>query len=161
MFKMRMISNNTGGGIVMDINQIEKSVSSSIPSKLKLKNIIMAFVWGGCMGVAGQLVLEGYMTALNLSLQQATAPTLMTFIASASLLTGFGVYDRLGQIAGAGLFIPITGFSNSLTSCALESKSEGLIYGIGSNMFKLAGSVLTYGIVASYVLGLVRLVSGL
>ena len=145
----------------MDINQIEKSVSSSVPSKLKLKNIIMAFVWGGCMGVAGQLVLEGYMNALNLSLQQATAPTLMTFIASASLLTGFGVYDRLGQIAGAGLFIPITGFSNSLTSSALESKSEGLIYGIGSNMFKLAGSVLTYGIVASYVLGLVRLVSGL
>ena len=100
----------------MDINQIEKSVSSSVPSKLKLKNIIMAFVWGGCMGVAGQLVLEGYMNALNLSLQQATAPTLMTFIASASLLTGFGVYDRLGQIAGAGLFIPITGYSNSLTS---------------------------------------------
>ena len=75
MFKMRMISNNTDGGIVMDINQIEKSVSSSVPSKLKLKNIIMAFVWGGCMGVAGQLVLEGYMNALNLSLQQATAPT--------------------------------------------------------------------------------------
>lgn len=145
----------------MDINQIEKSVNQSVPSKLKLKNIIMAFVWGGCMGVAGQLVLEGYMSALNLSLQQATAPTLMTFIASASLLTGLGVYDRLGQIAGAGLFIPITGFSNSLTSCALESKSEGLIYGIGSNMFKLAGSVLTYGIVSSFVLGVVRLVTGL
>ena len=145
----------------MDINQIEKSVNQSVPSKLKLKNIIMAFVWGGCMGVAGQLVLEGYMSALNLSFQQATAPTLMTFIASASLLTGLGVYDRLGQIAGAGLFIPITGFSKSLTSCALESKSEGLIYGIGSNMFKLAGSVLTYGIVSSFVLGVVRLVSGL
>ena len=145
----------------MDINQIEKSVNQAVPSKLKLRNIIMAFVWGGGMGVAGQLVLEGYMSALNLSLQQATAPTLMTFIASASLLTGLGVYDRLGQIAGAGLFIPITGFSNSLTSCALESKSEGLIYGIGSNMFKLAGSVLTYGIVSSFVLGLVRLVSGL
>ena len=145
----------------MDINQIEKSVNQSVPSKLKLKNIIMAFVWGGCMGVAGQLVLEGYMSALNLSFQQATAPTLMTFIASASLLTGLGVYDRLGQIAGAGLFIPITGFSNSLTSCALESKSEGLIYGIGSNMFKLAGSVLTYGIVSSFVLGVVRLVTGL
>ena len=145
----------------MNIQQIESSVSKKAPSKLKLKNILMAFVWGGCLGIAGQLVLEGFMSALNLSFQQAIAPTQMTFIISASLLTGFGVYDRLGQIAGAGLFIPITGFSNSLTSCALESKSEGLIYGIGSNMFKLAGSVLTYGIISAYVLAIVRLVTGL
>lgn len=145
----------------MDINQIEKSVSKKAPKKLKFKNIVMAFVWGGCIGLLGQLVLEGYMNVLNLPLQKAAGPTSMTFIAAASVLTGLGVYDRFGQIAGAGLFIPITGFSNSLTSCALESKSEGLIYGIGSNMFKLAGSVLTYGIVSAYVLGIVRLVSGL
>ena len=118
-------------------------------------------MWGGCIGVTGQLVLAGFMNGMNLSLQQATAPMQMIFIAAASLLTGFGVYDRLGQHAGAGLFIPITGFSNSLSSCALESKSEGLIYGIGSSMFKLAGSVLTYGIVAAYVLGIIRMVLGL
>ena len=145
----------------MDINQIEHSVSKNAPSKAKLKNVVLAFVWGGCIGVAGQLVLEGFMNGMNLSLQQATAPMQMIFIAAASLLTGFGVYDRLGQHAGAGLFIPITGFSNSLSSCALESKSEGLIYGIGSSMFKLAGSVLTYGIVAAYVLGIIRMVLGL
>ena len=145
----------------MDINQIERSVSKNAPSKAKLKNVVLAFVWGGCIGVAGQLVLEGFMNGMNLSLQQATAPMQMIFIAAASLLTGFGVYDRLGQHAGAGLFIPITGFSNSLSSCALESKSEGLIYGIGSSMFKLAGSVLTYGIVAAYVLGIIRMVLGL
>ena len=145
----------------MNIQQIESSVSKKAPAKFKIKNIIMAFVWGGCIGVLGQLVLEGFMSTMNLSLQQAIAPTQMTFIITASLLTGLGVYDRFGQIAGAGLFVPITGFSNSLTSCALESKSEGLIYGIGSNMFKLAGSVLTYGIVSAYVLGLFRLVTGL
>ena len=145
----------------MDINQIEKSVQKTAPKKAKAKNLIMAFVWGGCIGVTGQLVLEGFMSAFNLSQQQATGPTLMVFIVTAALLTGFGVYDRLAQHAGAGLFIPITGFSNSLTSCALESKSEGLIYGIGSNMFKLAGSVLTYGIVTAYVLGIIRMVTGL
>ena len=145
----------------MDINQIERSVSKNAPQKAKLKNVVLAFVWGGCIGVTGQLVLAGFMNGMNLSLQQATAPMQMIFIAAASLLTGFGVYDRLGQHAGAGLFIPITGFSNSLSSCALESKSEGLIYGIGSSMFKLAGSVLTYGIVAAYVLGIIRMVLGL
>ncbi len=145
----------------MDINQIERSISKHAPTKAKFKNIVMAFVWGGCIGVGGQLVLEAYMKSLNLSFQQAIAPTSMTFIAAASLLTGLGIYDRLGQIAGAGLFIPITGFSNACTSCALESKSEGLIYGIGSNMFKLSGSVLTYGIVAAFVLGILRMVLGL
>lgn len=146
---------------MMDINQIEQSIQKRAPKKAKLKNLIMAFVWGGCIGLAGQLVLEGFMNALNLSVQQATGPTLMVFITTAALLTGFGIYDRLAQHAGAGLFIPITGFSNSLTSCALESKSEGLIYGIGSNMFKLAGSVLTYGIVTAYVLGTIRMLIGL
>ena len=145
----------------MEDNTIQKSVLRRAPKKPKLKNVILSFVWGGCIGVIGQLVLEGFMKALNLSVQQATAPTQMVFIITASLLTGFGVYDRIAQHAGAGLFIPITGFSNSLTSCALESKPEGLIYGIGSNMFKLAGSVLTYGIVAAYVLGIVRMVTGL
>lgn len=145
----------------MDINQIERSISKHAPSKAKVKNLVMAFVWGGCIGVAGQLILEGYMQVLNLSFQQAVAPTSMTFIAASSLLTGLGVYDRLGQIAGAGLFIPITGFSNACTSCALEGKSEGLIYGIGSTMFKLSGSVLTYGIVTAFVLGTVRMVMGL
>lgn len=145
----------------MDINQIEHSIKQHAPSKAKGVNLVMAFVWGGGIGLAGQLILEGYMSLFNLSLQQAAACTSMTFIAFASLLTGLGAYDWLAQHAGAGLFIPITGFSNALTSCALEAKSEGLIYGIGSNMFKLAGSVLTYGIVTAYVLGIIRMVIGL
>ena len=77
--------------------------------------------------------------------------TILFFIFMAALLTGMGIYDRLARYAGAGLFIPITGFSNSLSSSALECKREGLIYGIGSNMFKLAGSVITYGIVSAIV----------
>ena len=80
----------------------------------------------------------------------------ITIILIAAILTGLCVYDKLGQKFGAGMFIPITGFANALTSCALEGKTEGLIYGIGTNMFKLAGSVLTYGISTAYLLGIVR-----
>ena len=80
----------------------------------------------------------------------------MVIVFAAALLTGLGIYDKLAQICGAGLFIPISGFANSLTACAMEGRSEGPIYGIGSTMFKLAGSVLTYGIVAAYTLGIVR-----
>ena len=73
----------------------------------------------------------------------------------AAFTTGLGVYDKVAKHAGAGLFVPITGFSNALTSSALECKHEGLIYGIGSNMFKLAGSVITYGIVSAILLSLI------
>lgn len=116
----------------------------------------MAFVSGGIIGAIGQLILEFYMKNLNMTQAQAAAPLAMTVIAVTALATGLGFYDKLGQKCGAGLFIPISGFANSLTACALESKSEGLIYGIGCNMFKLAGSVLTYGIVAAYTLGILR-----
>ena len=87
--------------------------------------------------------------------ENAVTITIFIFIFSAALLTGLGVYDKIAKNAGAGLFVPITGFSNALTSSALECKHEGLIYGIGSNMFKLAGSVITYGIVSAILLSLI------
>lgn len=140
----------------MDQKQIKNIVKIHQVKKASFKNKLIAFISGGIIGALGQFLLEFYMHQLNLTQSQAAAPLAMTFILIAALLTGLGIYDKLGQICGAGLFIPITGFSNSLSSCALESKSEGLIYGIGCNMFKLAGSVLTYGIVAAYTLGILR-----
>lgn len=83
---------------------------------------------------------------------------IITLIFIAAVLTGLGVFDRLANIGGAGTFIPITGFSNAMTSCALEGKSEGLVTGIGSNIFKLGGAVITFGIVASFILGGLRYV---
>jgi stage V sporulation protein AC len=79
----------------------------------------------------------------------------MIFILCGALLTALGLFDNLVQIFGAGLFIPITGFSNAVCSEAMEYKSEGPIYGIGANMFKLAGSVITYGVFTSIILSLI------
>lgn len=88
----------------------------------------------------------------------ASSLTIITIIGITCLLTGLGVYDKLARYFGAGLFIPITGFANSMCSSALESKTEGLVYGIGSNMFKLSGSVIVYGIVATFIVGVIRYV---
>ena len=74
----------------------------------------------------------------------------------ASLLTGIGIFDKLVTIFRCGLLIPITGFAHSMTSCALDYRNEGPIYGIGSNMFKLAGSVIVYGIVSAWFFGTIR-----
>ena len=85
---------------------------------------------------------------------------IVTLIALASFLTGFGVFDKIGQWAGAGTIIPITGFANSMTSAALEHKREGLVYGIGTNMFASRNSnclwsskCIYFGIIRYFVMG--------
>lgn len=127
----------------------------SLPTH-KLRNAIVAFVVGGLLAVASQFLFEILQSTLDFSKSNASSLVIIIIIILTSFLTGLGVYDSLAQFCGAGLFIPISGFANSLASSALESKSEGLIYGIGSNMFKLAGSVITYGIVSVYILGIIR-----
>lgn len=117
------------------------------------QKVIMAFISGGLVSILGQIILD--FLILYFSKDNATILTTLFFIFIASILTGFGVFDKISKYAGAGLFIPITGFSNALTSSALECKREGLIYGIGSNMFKLAGSVITYGIVSAIMLAFI------
>ena len=113
------------------------------------------------MGIIGQGLLTMYQQLLGLDAKAAAGPMVITVVFITALLTGLGIYDKLAQKCGAGLFIPISGFANSLTSCAMEGRSEGPIYGIGSTMFKLAGSVLTYGIATAYTLGLLRWVVSL
>lgn len=108
------------------------------------------------MGVAAQLLMMAYEQILGIDQKSAMSLCIVTIILVTSILTGFGVFDQAAQVCGAGLFVPITGFANSLTSCALEGKTEGFIYGIGGNMFKLAGSVLTYGIASAFVFGSIR-----
>lgn len=139
-------------------NQIAESLK---PNKTVLKHCIYAFVYGGAIGAIGQFFLELYMNIFEIDQQEATPMMIITIVLIAAILTGLGIYDRLGKKAGAGTFIPITGFANSMTSSALEAKSEGLVTGIGANMFKLGGTVITFGIVTSFVLGGIRYVISL
>ena len=91
----------------------------------------------------------------SLSQQSAWAYTLIILIFIAALLTGIGVYDQIGKFAGGGSIVPITGFSNSITSPSIEFKSEGIVYGICVKMFSIAGPVIVFGTVASMVVGLI------
>lgn len=131
------------------------------PQKQVGKHCLNAFIYGGIIGVIGQGILDFYMMIFNVKEKEATPMMIITIVLIAAILTGMGIYDRIGKVAGAGTFIPITGFANSMTSSALEAKSEGLVTGIGANMFKLGGTVITFGIVASFVLGGIRYVINL
>lgn len=119
-----------------------------------LKNIFFAFIIGGLICMLGQFIFD-QMLNLNIGKEKAGTITSISLIFIGAFLTAINLYSRLGKIAGAGSTIPITGFSNSVVSPAIEFKSEGYILGIGANMFKIAGPVLVYGITTSVILGFI------
>ncbi|KHE69812.1 stage V sporulation protein AC, partial [Halobacillus sp. BBL2006] len=134
----------------------EKVSKTYQPKPPYLMNIIKAFIVGGLICVFGELITQMYIHWFDFSEKEAGNPTVATLILISALLTGFGVYDKLGQFAGAGSAVPVTGFANSITSAALEHKSEGLVLGVATNLFKLAGSVIVFGVVSAYILGVLR-----
>ncbi|MBM7552401.1 stage V sporulation protein AC [Thalassobacillus pellis] len=139
-----------------DQKQYQNTIKTYQPKPNYLANCIKAFIVGGLICVIGEALTDFYMKVFDFSEKEAGNPTVTTLILIAALMTGFGVYDKLGQFAGAGSAVPVTGFANSITSAALEHKSEGLVLGVATNLFKLAGSVIVFGVVAAYILGMLR-----
>jgi stage V sporulation protein AC len=126
------------------------------PKSNLLLNCTKAFLVGGTICAIGQGLSNFYLANFNFTEETVGNPTVATLILISAILTGLGYYDKIGQFAGAGSAVPVTGFANSMASAALEYKSEGIVLGIATNMFKLAGSVIVFGVVSAYVVGLIR-----
>lgn len=124
------------------------------PPSPKAKDFAFAYLIGGLICAIGQLFKELY---LYLDIQDNTVKILLpvTLIFIAALLTALKLFDKIAKHAGAGTLVPITGFANAVVSPAIEFKAEGLVLGVGANMFKIAGPVIVYGTVASVVYGVV------
>ena len=140
----------------MRIDKYEEIVNRYKSKENKLHNLLISFITGGIIGLIANFLIELYTYIFHISTKDAGGYMLITFIFIASFLTGLGVFDELVKKAKMGLIIPITGFAHSMQSALLDYKKEGLIYGLGSNMFKLAGSVILYGVVSAYIFGLIR-----
>ena len=117
---------------------------------------VSAFIVGGLMGMIGNLLVDFYSYVFDIPSKIASTYMIITLIFLGCLLTCLGFFDKMVSFARSGLLIPITGFAHSLQSAALEYKKEGLVTGIGVNIFKLAGTVILFGIVSAYVFGIVR-----
>ncbi|MBQ9980301.1 MAG: stage V sporulation protein AC [Oscillospiraceae bacterium] len=130
-------------------------VKEKSPDSPLLKDMFNAFWTGGLICVIGQGFTELY-KSLALTNKDASAATSITLILIAAVLTGLGVYNKIAKFAGAGTLVPITGFSNAVTSPALEFKTEGVITGLAAKIFTIAGPVLVFGIAASVINGIVR-----
>lgn len=144
----------------MNNDEYQKFIKKYLPKPKVIQNGLIAFIGGGIMGLSSEILLETYQTLLNLPRKESGVLVILTLIVIASFLTAIGVFDILVTKLKSALIIPITGFSHSITSAALEYKNEGLVLGIGSNIFKLAGTVLLYGTVAVYFFGIIRLIIG-
>lgn len=135
-----------------------KEYNQYVEKKAKKSNIvkdcIIAFIVGGIICIIGQAIKD---FTLSQGADEKTAGAIcsISLIFIGAMLTALKLYQRIGKMAGAGSIVPITGFSNSIVSPAIEYKAEGLILGIGANMFKVAGPVLVYGIGSSVILGFI------
>lgn len=134
-----------------EYKQLVKKHSGSSP---KPKDFIISFISGGIICLIGQAI---YNALLSLDIKEdyvrSAVPSILIFLAA--LLTGIGVYDKIAKHCGAGTLIPITGFSNAVTSSAIEFKNEGFVLGVGDNIFKIAGPVILYGTSASIIYGFI------
>ena len=145
-------------GDTMEKKLYEKIVMNHKPKETRVQNAVIAFLVGGVMGALGQFLIEIYSYYLDISTNDAAIFMIITLIFLASLFTALGFFDKWVKWARCGLIIPITGFAHSMTSAAIEFKKEGFVTGLGANLFKLAGTVILYGVVSAYFFGILRLI---
>jgi stage V sporulation protein AC len=132
-------------------------VNSLSPPTKHFKNCLRAFGVGGLICMLGQFFRVILEQGFGLYGDELAGAVSVLLIFLGTLLTGLGVYDRIGRHAGAGSIVPITGFANSVCSPAMEFKTEGMIYGLAAKMFTVAGPIIVYGVLAGTAVGLIYL----
>ncbi len=140
----------------MSNDEYDELVNSVIEHESPLKNISIAFLSGGIIGVIAELISNIFINTFNMNISDGYLCTTILFIVVGSILTGLGFFDKLLSICKCGLIVPSTGFANTMTSSAMDTRNEGFIKGIGASMFKLTGSIILYGILFGIIFGFIR-----
>ena len=152
------MSNKTNKKLSAAQQQYKQFAKDREPKRPVLKNCIRAFIAGGIICTIGQFFQWLYMTYFGFTEVTASNPTVASMIILSVLLTGFGVYDHIAQWAGGGTIVPVTGFANTVTSAAIEHRSEGYVLGVGGNMFKIAGPVIAFGVFSAFVVAVIKII---
>lgn len=139
------------------IADYQKLQKNNEPPAHLVKNCFNAFWTGGLICTIAEAVQKLLLAYADFNLDTVGAPTSAIMIIAAIILTSLGVYDKIAQFAGAGTAVPITGFANSMSSAALEYRSEGFVLGVGANMFKVAGPVIVFGAVAAFAAAILKI----
>ena len=134
--------------------EYSEMVNQASPPTKSYKNLPLAFLFGGLICALGEAI-RLWLVSGGLGRTESSSWVSIILIIITALLTGIGWFDDIAKVAGAGTFVPITGFANSVVSPALEFKTEGMVLGLGAKMFVIAGPVIVYGTIASVVYGLI------
>ena len=156
--KLKKENNITGDNMIN--KKYDEIVEEHKPKETRSKNYLIAYITGGVVGAFGEGLIQMYCYFWHVSRSESAVYMIISLIFLAALFTSLGFFDKLVNFARCGLLIPITGFAHSMMSAALEYKKEGPIFGIGRNTFKLAGSVIIYGVVSAWTFGVIRLIIG-
>ena len=140
----------------MTNKEYNEYVKTKTPNSKLFSNCLKAFVSGGIICVIGHFILTMF-KKWGLDTEAAGTATSIILVFAGALLTGLDIYPKIAKFAGAGTIVPITGFANSVVSPALEAKTEGMVLGVGAKIFTIAGPVILYGTLASFVAGIVYL----
>ena len=143
----------------MNKEEYKKYVEKRSKKSPILKDVSLAFLVGGFICIIGQIFLDLYLR-LGADKENASTFASITIIFIAIMLTGLGVFDNIAKYAGAGTFVPISGFANAVSSQAIDSKSEGYVLGVGAKIFTIAGPVILYGILSGTIYGLIYYLTG-
>lgn len=140
----------------MEVNKqaFDKYVKEITPTHNVWLDVCKAFLVGGIICVIGQAITT-FLMGRGMDKETSAAWTLLILIGSSVILTGLNLYPQIVKFAGAGALVPITGFANSVVAPAIEFKAEGQVFGIGCKIFTIAGPVILYGILSSWILGVI------
>ena len=138
----------------MTTSEKKRLIKKHSPRSPLLKNTLLAFIIGGFICALGEALLLT-LRYFNFDEKTAQITVTLTFIFLASLFTALGIFDKIARHAGAGTLVPVTGFSNAVTSEAMDSKSEGIILGVGAKIFTVAGPVILYGLLSGILYGVI------
>lgn len=138
----------------VDKQKYDEYVKQITPVHSLAKNMACAFLVGGIICTLGQFMMNIMTKNMGMEKEAAGAWMLLELIFLSVLLTGLNVYQKIVKFGGAGALVPITGFANSVASPAVEFQAEGNVFGVGCKIFTIAGPVILYGVLASWILGL-------
>ena len=137
------------------LDRYSQLVDKLSPKSEMGQGLLRAFITGGLICTLGQIFIEIGQRYLDMMVSTSTTFASMMIVFITAVLTGVGVFDKIGQFGGAGAFVPISGFANAMVSPAMEFKREGLVLGLGCKLFTIAGPVLVWGVTASVIVGLI------
>lgn len=140
----------------MNLKEYKKIVKENSKKENIFKNALVSFLVGGLMGVIGQVFITILDKCLGMENSEACMYLMIFLVIISSILTGFGFFDKVVSFCKCGLIIPTTGFAHAMTSAAMDHESEGTIKGIGSNIFKMTGSIILYGLVSAFFFALLK-----